>query len=345
MNSERLVSLVDAIPKLRIGILGDFFLDKYLDIDPSLDKPSLETGRPAHQVVGVRTSPGAAGNVANNLAALGVGSLYAIACIGDDGEGYDLLSRLGEIGCSTEALFRDSGRMTPTYMKPRDIGIPGLEGEHDRYDIRNWSPLPVHVERNIMEAVEGLLPGLDALVIADQVIEDACGVVTGGIRDMLAGAALRHPDIVFLADSRARILLYRNIVIKPNQFEITGIDNPAPDASVPENELAETVSRLRPMINAPIFATRGADGIMISDPEPITVRGIPVDEPNDPTGAGDAAAAGIVTALAAGAEYNEAAIIGNLAASVTVGKLGECGTCTPAELVSRFEEWSDGEGR
>ena len=49
------------IPGLTIGVLGDLFLDRYLDLDASLTEPSLETGLDAYQVVRVRASPGAAG--------------------------------------------------------------------------------------------------------------------------------------------------------------------------------------------------------------------------------------------------------------------------------------------
>jgi len=37
--------------------------------------------------------------------------------------------------------------MTPTYLKPRDFGIPGLVGEHSRYDTKNRKPTPSRTER------------------------------------------------------------------------------------------------------------------------------------------------------------------------------------------------------
>ena len=77
MQPDRLNTLLDGFSRQRIAVLGDFFLDKYLEVDATLAEPSLETGRVAHQVVGVRRSPGAAGTVVNNLAALGAGSFAA----------------------------------------------------------------------------------------------------------------------------------------------------------------------------------------------------------------------------------------------------------------------------
>ncbi|HRY80921.1 MAG TPA: hypothetical protein P5313_10940, partial [Spirochaetia bacterium] len=51
---ERLSELAARFGSLRVAVLGDFFLDKYYEVDPARAEPSLETGRTAHQVVGVR---------------------------------------------------------------------------------------------------------------------------------------------------------------------------------------------------------------------------------------------------------------------------------------------------
>src|SRR5436305_6668740 len=87
-------SILTRLPGLRVGVLGDLFLDRYLDLDANLTEPSLETGLDAYQVVRVRAQPGAAGTVINNLAALGAGGIVPLAIIGDDGEGYELRQAL-----------------------------------------------------------------------------------------------------------------------------------------------------------------------------------------------------------------------------------------------------------
>src|SRR5262249_13935605 len=83
--------------RLKIGVLGDLFLDRYLDIDAALTEPSVETGLDAYQVTAVRSYPGAAGTVINNLAALGVGRILPVSAIGDDGEGYELRQALAKM--------------------------------------------------------------------------------------------------------------------------------------------------------------------------------------------------------------------------------------------------------
>src|SRR6516165_12338558 len=98
LSAERREQILERIPRLNVGVVGDLFLDRYLDIDAALNEPSLETGLDAYQVVRVRPSPGAAGTVINNLVALGAGSVHAIAVIGDDGEGYELQQALTKQG-------------------------------------------------------------------------------------------------------------------------------------------------------------------------------------------------------------------------------------------------------
>src|SRR5258708_13270627 len=90
MNRERLEELANRYRQLRIGVVGDFFLDRYLHIDAAKAEKSIETGLPVHNVVAVRSQPGAAGTILNNLVALEVGALHAAGYCGDAGEGYEL---------------------------------------------------------------------------------------------------------------------------------------------------------------------------------------------------------------------------------------------------------------
>ena len=339
MTPERLGTLIELFPGRSIGVIGDFFLDKYLEVDPALAEPSLETGKTAHQVVRIRMSPGAAGNVVSNLSSLGASALHAIGFTGDDGEAYELESRLQALGCTTDRLFKVKERMTPTYIKPKDIHVYGLEGEYERFDIKNRMVTPPEVEKKLIESLDVILPDLDALLIIDQVEEEDCGVITGNMRKVLSELAPDYPEVVFFADSRSNILLFRNIIIKPNQFELPGIKNLSCGDTIYSEEIKKAIINLREKTNAPVFITCGANGILVSDPEPMEIRGVQVPGPIDPTGAGDSASAGIVMALVSGATVPEAALVGNLAASVTVQQLALCGVCRPEELLPRLEMW------
>jgi rfaE bifunctional protein kinase chain/domain len=342
MTDRRLQELLEPFPRLRVAVIGDFFLDKYFDVDPQLAETSLETGKTAHQIVAIRHSPGAAGTVVCNLAALGAGTLHAIGFTGDDGQGYELRHGLEALGCRTTHLHCASDRMTPTYMKPRDMGDVSLAGEHERYDIKNRRPTSEGTQAQLLASLEALLPEVDAVIALDQVDEDECGVITSQVRERLArrAAAAGHKT-VFWADSRRRIGRFRNVIIKPNQFEAVGRENPAPDDRVELNDLAAALPRLRERNNAPVFVTRGPAGILVSDPEPTGVPGIAVQGPIDPTGAGDSVTAGAVLALAAGATAAEAALVGNLVASITVKQLATTGTAGPQQLPPQLQRWRE----
>ena len=114
MTRDRLSELLRGFEKATIGVIGDFFLDKYLIIDPSLAELSLETGLEAFQIVEKRPSPGAAGTVCSNLAALRVGRLLAIGAVGDDGDGYELRQGLAERRVDHTHLLSLKERYTPT---------------------------------------------------------------------------------------------------------------------------------------------------------------------------------------------------------------------------------------
>jgi bifunctional ADP-heptose synthase (sugar kinase/adenylyltransferase) len=339
VKRDRLEELLGQFPSRRIAVIGDFFLDKYLEVDPKLAETSVETGKTANQVVEIRTSPGAAGTVVNNLAALGTGELHAIGATGDDGEAYDL--RRGLVGqhCSIAGLVPFSFLRTPTYLKPRNVDDPSLAGEHERYDTKNRSATPPAVEERLLSELDRLLPQIDALIVADQVEQTDCGVVTAKIRAAIAERARRHPKVHFWADSRTHICEFRNVIIKPNQFEAVGHSNPRPGDTVPLPKLREAIPHLRAAIGAPVCCTRGAEGLIVSDPEVTVIPGVKLSGPIDATGAGDSATAGAVLALASGATLPEAALVGCLVASITVQQLATTGTATPGQVVDRLEMW------
>src|SRR3954471_17870999 len=119
LTTAILEQILSAAPQRTIGVFGDLFLDRYLDLDALLSEPSIETGLDAYQVVRVRSCPGAAGTVINNLAALGVGAIIPIAVVGEDGEGFELRQALDELRVvDSRHLIVTRQRRTPTYTKP-----------------------------------------------------------------------------------------------------------------------------------------------------------------------------------------------------------------------------------
>ena len=78
MNRNELEALLGDIRRVRIGVIGDFCLDAYWELDASLSEISIETGLATRAVRRQRYSLGGAGNVANNLVAMGVGQVQRL---------------------------------------------------------------------------------------------------------------------------------------------------------------------------------------------------------------------------------------------------------------------------
>ena len=347
LSQARLLQLIERFSVARVAVIGDFFLDKYREIDPSLDEVSVETGLPAHQVVRKWNSPGAAGTVVNNLHGLGAGTLFAVGMIGDDGEGYELRRGLEQRGCNAEGLLGFEGILTPVYHKTMVLGKEGLDAETDRYDTKKRTPVDPEIEETLKQKIDELWDEVDAVILEDQVEDENCGVLTSEVRAHLIEHAKADEKKVILVDSRCRIELYQNMLIKPNEAECIRAIHTIEQATSPGEEFDdETIQNcggdLNERTGKPVFVTRGKKGIQFfSKEKPVTVPAVAIPEPTDPTGAGDSTSAGIVMALAAGASMEEAALVGVLVGSITVQHLGTTGFATPDQLPARLGMWHD----
>src|SRR3954468_6620952 len=326
MLSDQLIDqILSALPGKRIGVVGDLFLDRYLDIDAALTEPSVETGLDAYQVVRVRSYPGALGTVINNLAAFGVGKILPVAFYGDDGEGYELQQALDRMPAIEKGgLSVTPQRRPPTYTKPM-LGRAGeLPRELNRLDIKNRTPTPPLTEENILKLLKIHWHWADAWIVLDQVSEPDCGVVTRRVRDRIAELAAGTADKFVLADSRENIFHFRSVCVKPNQREA---------AAYPGGAAAFARETGRH-----VFQTLGEKGIELFTPtgEQVHVPAYPVAGPTDIVGAGDSTSAGIACAVMAGANFEEAAAFGNLVASITVQQIGVTGTATPQQVRDRW---------
>ncbi len=339
MTPERLDDILSRFPEISLAVVGDFFLDKYLIVDRALSETSLETGKEVLQVVEIRHSPGAAGTVCNNLAALGVGELYAMGLVGEDGQGYELRQGLELRGVLLHYLRSVPDFFTPTYTKPMERLADGAEVEMNRIDIKNRRPLPEVAEAQMIDCLREISQRVQGVIVSDQVQEEGYGLITAGMRSGLARMALENPTLEVLVDSRTRIGLFHNVMLKPNQHEAVHAATGDFREQVTAEQAVQAGQGLSAHASKPVFLTRGAEGITVCTPDTATpVLGIKLEGPLDIVGAGDSANAGIMMALAAGASPAEAAVVGNLVASITVQQLGTTGTATPAQVRARFAE-------
>jgi bifunctional ADP-heptose synthase (sugar kinase/adenylyltransferase) len=182
-----------------------------------------------------------------------------------------------------------------------------------------------------------LVAECDAVIVADQVSEPDCGVITQAVRERLADLGQQFPTKILLADSRERIGLFRGVITKPNRSEcVRAVGQSTVDE--PESQAVERAARqLAEQTRRPVYCTLGERGILYVDRDRVErVPGYGVAGPIDIVGAGDSTTAGIVCALCSGAEPREAAAFGNLVASITIQQVGTTGTATPDQVIARW---------
>lgn len=342
MDAAALSRLLDRFADVRIAVVGDFFLDKYLVVDPTIAEASIETGLEAHQIVGKRLSPGAAGTVTSNLAALGVGTIHAVGIIGSDGEGFDLKGGLRERGVTTDLLLESPDRFTPTYTKPMALQPDGSEIEMNRQDIKNRTETPEAAEGALIENLRAVAADVDGVIVLDQVQERNHGVVTDRVRAEVATLADARPDTVFFGDARTHIADFRNIIIKPNAFEAASAIRPSVQGEPSVDVVRECGAELARRTARPIYVTLGPGGILVFDGNDWShAPTVAAEGPIDIVGAGDSTTAGIVSALCSGASLHDAALVGNVVASITIQRIGATGTASPDEVRARFGRFVD----
>jgi rfaE bifunctional protein kinase chain/domain len=337
MNHERLHAVADRYPKLRIGVAGDFFLDKYLHIDPAKAETSIETGLPVFNVVEVRSQPGAAGTIVNNLVALGIGEIHVVGFCGDDGEGYELRRALAALpGVNLGHLITSPAILTPVYRKPLMIDGPGAPRELNRLDTKNWTPTPDELQRELAERVAGLASRVDVLLLLDQVDLPETGVVTRRVCAAAHAALKERSGLIVLADSRRGLHQFPPLGFKMNAAELGHMTR---STATDLDAVRSHAAKLACGTGQPVFVTLAERGIVGALPglRPEHVVAHPICGSIDVVGAGDAVTANLAAALAAGGSAREAMELAMAAASIVIHQLGTTGTASVAQIASLLD--------
>jgi len=337
MNIKKLDQLLNNASTVKIAVVGDFCLDKYLYIDETCNELSIETGLTAYQVIDKGLYPGGAGTVVNNLRAL-TANVICIGVIGDDGEGYELLRELDNIGANIEFMLKDKTRCTNTYTKPM-LGNPKTKEfkELNRLDFKNFKPMRANIEKKIIENIHKIKNEVQAILVLDQFTEKDCGVINTNVRDAIIEIANENKKLIVYADSRAFIHLFHNFIVKCNNFEI--VKSVVPKyTGVPDKETVLKYGKILYERNQkPVFVTMGAEGICVFDETGANIaKAHKIEGPIDICGAGDSASSGIVLGLALGASPLLAAELGNAVASITIQQIGVTGTATIEQVKKIF---------
>jgi rfaE bifunctional protein kinase chain/domain len=273
----------------------------------------------------VRTelTPGAGGTIANNLVALGAGSVKVLGVIGSDGFGWELIRALEQRRIGHELLVVCDDVCTFTYTKL--LNAQTADEDRPRVDFINTRPISTAVEDEITKRFERAAVSADVVLVSDQAETTAGGVITARVRDRINRLAGVDRKKVVWVDSRKRAELFTGVVLKPNEDEAAAACARAGNIDLSTLRASRS---LRALIVT--HGDRGAEVINSSGTHWVEGRKV---EAVDICGAGDSFSAGGACALALTGCDTQAARFGNLVASITVTKKGT-GTASPAELLA-----------
>lgn len=320
MDKAYLAEILKKIETVRVCVLGDVCLDIYWHADMKKSRLSRETPHFPLPVVKERFSLGGGGNVMANVSALHVQAMLPVSVIGRDWRAWPVKECFSALGCPQTYLIEDPARVTPCYAKPLRGGISDVVYEDPRLDFENASPLSAETEQKVLQALVAAAKKANVIAVSDQL---EYGVVTPAVREVLCELGKMMPVIV---DSRDRISLYRNVIVKPNEVEAASVC----PASSPEDAAVLLSARTR----APAIVTLGENGAVWSEKGlPVRVPAVRVAPPVDPVGAGDTFLAAFAAAYAAGVPGADALRFASLASAVTVQKIGQTGTASPDEIL------------
>ena len=330
MKKEQLQKILEDISSVKIAVVGDFCLDAYWFIDESKSEISVETGQMTRPVKEQRYSLGGAGNVTNNLSAVGVKDVRAFGVIGRDPYGTEMVKIMWENGINPENLLvQEEEWSTHVYTKPY-VG----DVEEGRIDFGNFNQLSKKTADELIQNLKNAVPEVDVIIINQQVLS---GIHTDYFKKELVGVIQSFPDKIFIVDSRNYNDYYDGAYRKMNDTEaarLFGLDKDAADV-VLYSEVTDAANYLYEKFGKPLFITRGSRGSVIVDENGVTdIFGLMIIAKVDTVGAGDSYLAGAASALAAGYGMKESAEIGSYVAGVTVQKLFQTGTASPEEVLN-----------
>jgi D-glycero-beta-D-manno-heptose-7-phosphate kinase len=321
LSRDRLVSLLEAASRRRVAVVGDVMLDVYLKGD--VERISPEAPVPVVRVRDRRYALGGAGNVAQNVRAVGA-RCDLVAAIGDDAGGRQLCAMLEAMSAGLGSLVTvDRPTTTKTRIVARSQQVVRVDEEEDA-DLDGDG-----VER-LLAAVGDAVAAADALVLEDY----NKGVLVPRVIEAAMSVA-RARKIPIVVDPKYRnFFLYRGATIfKPNRRELAEALGAEIELDHPE-ALPATFNRLGV---EHLLLTLGERGMVLVSAGG-QIKSVPTmaRQVYDVVGAGDTVTAYLALILAAGGSPSEAAVIANFAAGVEVGKPGAA-TVSPEEVLDAYD--------
>lgn len=323
MDRSQMEQVLSAMSNSKVLVVGDLILDKYIWGRTRRISPEAPV-----QVVEVESDElrlGGAGNVVNNLLALGCWVAVA-SVVGDDDDGGKLIGLLNRLALDTTGIQQSAQRTTS-----RKSRVLASHQQVLRIDRESTDPISEHEHELMIEYIRRQLPDVGAVLISDYLK----GVLTPQLLKQIIGLCRKTGVPIVVDPKGVDFRRYQGAtLLTPNRREA----ELASGALIADQESLLTVGKklLHELQLDSLVLTRSEEGmsLFVNDG---TVEHLPTEarEVFDVSGAGDTVIAAIGAALAVGTDLSDAARIGNLAAGIVVGKLGTS-TVSSAEILSDY---------
>ncbi len=306
----------------RVLVVGDVMLDEW--IWGTVTRISPEAPVPVVAVTDHSFTLGGAGNVANNLRALGAAVTF-VGTVGGDAFAGDVRRLLRDEGVDDAGIFTVNDR--PTTRKTRVVA------QHQQVVRADWERSAALSEADragIVDFVRARAAESDVVILSDY----AKGLLS---RDIVEAA--RVAPLVFADPKPQNLDLFRGVTcVAPNVHEAAGASG---IAIVDDASLEAAGSRLIERLECRyVVITRGEHGMSLfgREGERFTIPSV-ARKVFDVSGAGDTVIAVLSLALSAGAPIERAMQLANYAAGAVVEKLGTA-TASADEIVALVEHGS-----
>lgn len=323
MDRKRIESLFARTKEIRALVIGDLMLDEYLW--GKTDRISPEAPVQVVDVMREDLRLGGAGNVVNNLAALGC-KVSVCSVIGADDNGALLMQAFTGMGVDNEGLFEDPDRRTGKKTR-----VMAAHQQIVRIDRESKNALAPSFEARLIGWLKENARDFNVLVVSDYLK----GVLTPAVIAAIVtlGKELKIPVVVDPKGSDYS--KYRGAtILTPNRKEA---EQASGIAIVDETSLNLAAAKLLEYLNlSALLITRSEAGMSLfrPDSDPLHIPTV-AREVYDVTGAGDTVLAVLSLGLAAGLSFDDSAQLANTAAGIVVGKLGTS-TLKPAEILDEI---------
>ena len=292
----------------KILVVGDLMIDHYLWGSSNRISPEAPV-----QIVNIKNESvvlGGAGNVINNLKALGA-QVDVISVLGGCEISDELKSLLDNIDIDTQHLITQKDRITSKKSR-----IIASHQQVVRYDRESTDEINNESQNVALEIFEKIISDYDNVLLSDY----GKGVLTPNLTQSLISIANKNHKKVLVDPKGLNYSKYKGAyLLTPNKkeaSEATGI-NIIDDAS-----LSYCIKQLKNECSLEIsLITLSEQGVAIYD-DKLRIHPTVAREVFDVTGAGDTVLASLGFSLACNYNIDDAVEFANLAAGVVVGKIG-----------------------